>query len=298
LTPIIIRALLGPSQEAVMTPARILAPLTGGTRDATVLASAFAAAKLFDAHVVALFVRPDPAEAMPFFGDGVSGAVAQEIIDAAKEAADTASITARAALVDAARAADADIVDTPAPASASWREVQGNFTDQVVRASLLSDLVVFGPLSERDKPGLSEAFEAALLETGRPVLLTAQAPAKNLARRVVIGWNGSKCCARSVIEALPYLEKAETVEILTIGSELADADLGEYLRLHNIAAQQRIVDPANRAVGEALLEAAAASGASMLVLGGYGHTRLRELFAGGVTRHVVSHADIPLFLVH
>lgn len=275
-----------------MTPAKILAPLTGGTRDATVLASAFAAAKLFDAHVVALFVRPDPAEAMPFFGEGVSGAVAQEIIDAAKEAADTAAATAQTPLADAA--ADAGAI------AFTWREVQGNFADQVVQAALLSDLVVFGPLSERDKPGLTEAFEAALLGTGRPVLLTAQAPAKNLARRVVIGWNGSKCCAHSVIEALPYLEKAETVEILTIGNHPANesADLGEYLKFHHITAQQRIVDPGTRTVGEALLEAAAASGASMLVLGGYGHTRLREMFAGGVTRHVVSHADIPLFLVH
>lgn len=275
-----------------MTPAKILAPLTGGTRDTTVLASAFAAAKLFGAHVVALFVRPDPAEAMPFFGEGVSGAVAQEIIDAAREAADTASVTARTALEDAAREAGSN--------SFSWREVQGNFADQVVQASLLSDLVVFGPLSERDKPGLTEAFEAALLETGRPVLLTAHAPAKNLARRIVIGWNGSKCCAHSAIEALPYLEKADTVEILTVGKEENNegADLTEYLKFHNITAQQRLVDPGNRTVGEALLEAAASSGASMLVLGGYGHTRLREMFAGGVTRHVVSHADIPLFLVH
>lgn len=275
-----------------MTPAKILAPLTGGTRDATVLASAFAAAKLFNAHVVALFVRPDPAEAMPFFGEGVSGAVAQEIIDAAKEAADTASVTAQTALADAARNAGVDTF--------SWREVQGNFADQVVQASLLSDLVVFGPLSERDKPGLTEAFEAALLETGRPVLLSAQAPAKNLARRVVIGWNGSKCCAHAVIEALPYLEKAEAIEILTVGKGAGDAngDPGEYLKLHGISAAQRIVDPGNRSIGEALLEAAAASGASMLVLGGYGHTRLREMFAGGVTRHVVSHAEIPLFLAH
>jgi hypothetical protein len=67
---------------------KILAPLTGGTRDAVVLASAFAAAKPFRAHVAALFVRPDATEAVPFFGDGVSATVVQEIADAAKVAAD------------------------------------------------------------------------------------------------------------------------------------------------------------------------------------------------------------------
>ena len=56
-----------------MAYVKILAPLTGGTRDAAVLAAAFAAAAPFKAHVIALFVRPDPAEAMPFFGEGVSG---------------------------------------------------------------------------------------------------------------------------------------------------------------------------------------------------------------------------------
>ena len=78
-----------------MSYVKILAPLTGGSRDAIVLASAFAAAKPFNAHVVALFVRPDPAEAMPFYGEGVSGAMAQEIVDAAKEAADKAEQIAR-----------------------------------------------------------------------------------------------------------------------------------------------------------------------------------------------------------
>ena len=60
----------------------------------------------------------------------------------------------------------------------SWRDVQGNFVDQVTRAGRLSDLVVFGPLGADEKPGLSDAFEATLLETGRPVLLTAQVPPK------------------------------------------------------------------------------------------------------------------------
>ena len=71
-----------------MTIGKILAPLTGGTRDATVLASAFAAAKPFNAHVIALFVRPDPAQAMPFFGEGMSGPMVEEIVDVAKDAAD------------------------------------------------------------------------------------------------------------------------------------------------------------------------------------------------------------------
>ncbi len=188
-----------------MAYVKILAPLTGGTRDATVLASAFAAAAPFKAHVVALFVRPDPAEAMPFFGEGVSGAMAQEIVDAAKEASDKASQDARAAI--AIVAGDFGVAVTEKPekretVSISLREVQGNFADRVAQASRLSDLVVFGPLKQSDRPGLAEAFEAALLETGRPVVLTGQAPPKYFARRIAIGWDGSGAAHEALGDAL------------------------------------------------------------------------------------------------
>ena len=287
-----------------MSIAKILAPLTGGTRDANVLASAFAAAKPFNAHVVALFVRPDPAEAMPFFGEGVSGAVVQEIIDATREAADKAAEIAKASLKKAADESGAVVIAAPqksnAP-SASYVEVEGNFADQVSQASRLSDLIVFGPLSERDKPGLTEAFEAALLETGRPILLTAQTLPRNFARRIAVAWDGSVPCAHAVMAAMPYLAKAEAIEILTVQKQVSDQqktdDLREYFALHGLSATTRAIEAGDKPVGEVLLEAAAKS-ADLLVLGGYGHSRLREMFAGGVTRHVVSHAELPLFLVH
>lgn len=287
-----------------MSYAKILAPLTGGSRDANVLASAFAAAKPFHAHVQALFVRPDPTEAMPFFGEGVSGVVVQEIIEAAKEAADKAAEDAKAALRAAAAEAGVAIVERPVRrdvATVSWREVQGNFADQVTQASRLSDLVVFGPLGANEKAGLSEAFEATLLETGRPVLLTAQVPPKSFAKHVAVGWDASVPCARAITAAMPYLEQAEAVDVLTIcaGATAEGIDeLCEYLALHGVKAGKRKVEAGARPTGEVLLESAAALGAGLLVLGGYGHTRLRQLVFGGVTRHVVSHAELPLFLVH
>ncbi len=287
-----------------MSYAKILAPLTGGTRDVNVLASAFAAARPFAAHVEALFVRPDPTEAMPFFGEGVSGVVVQEIIDAAKEAADKAATEAQAALKSAAADAGVILVDEPERRdvpTVSWRDVQGNFADQVTLASRLSDLVVFGPLGANEKPGISEAFEATLMETGRPVLLTAQVPPKNFAGHIAVGWDASVPCARAVTAAMPYLKKANSVEVLTVcqGSTAEGLDeLCEYLSLHGVKATQKSVDAGSRPIGEVLLESAAASGAGLLVLGGFGHTRLRQMFFGGVTRHVVSHAEIPLFLVH
>ena len=288
-----------------MAYVKILAPLTGGAGDATILASAFAAAAPFAAHVVALFVRPDPAEAMPFFGEGVSGAMAQEIVDTAKEAAEKAAAEAHATIAASAKTFGAIVTDNPEKrdsVSVSFREVQGNFADRVAMESRLSDLVVFGPLKQGDRPGMAEAFEATLLETGRPVVLTGQQAPKNFARRIAIGWDGSGACARALLAAMPYLARAETIELLSIRKPNAECEscdaAREYLSLHGLSCQERMFDAGNRSIGEVLLEAASQGGADLLVLGGYGHKSLLQMFSGGVTKHVVAHAELPLFLVH
>jgi nucleotide-binding universal stress UspA family protein len=289
-----------------MTFVKILAPLTGGARDAAVLASAFAAAKPFNAHVATLFVRPDAMEAVPFYGESVSATVMQEIADATKKASDEASRQAQASLRTAAASAGAEVIAAPelrGAMTASFKEATGNFADQVTLAARLSDLVVFGALKEDDRPGLTEAFEATLLETGRPVLISAEAATPNFcSRRIALAWNDSVASAHAVTAALPFLKCAESVEILSVkrgkDNAIDASEVLTYLKLHGIAATERAVDAGSRVVGDVLLEEAAKGGAGMLVAGGYGHSRLREMFFSGVTRHVVSHAALPLFLVH
>jgi nucleotide-binding universal stress UspA family protein len=284
---------------------KILAPLTGGPRDAVVLASAFAAAKPFNAHVAALFVRPDATEAVPFYGESVSAGVMQEIADASKKAADEASKLARATLQTAAAAAGATVTEAPelrdAP-TASLREVTGNFADQVTLAARLSDLVVFGTLKEGDRPGLSEAFEATLIETGRPVLLSPECGAVDFSAKIALAWNDSVASAHAITAALPFLKRARSVEILSVtrgkDEPIGCGELCGYLKLHGVASSERIIEAGLRSIGDALLEEAAKGGAGLLVAGGYGHSRLREMFFAGVTRHVVGKASLPLFLVH
>jgi nucleotide-binding universal stress UspA family protein len=288
-----------------MSIVKILAPLTGGARDGAVLSTAFAAAKPFNAHVAALFVRPDATEAVPFYGESVSASVMQEIADASKKAADTAIGAARASLAAAAQAAGAEVLSTPemrSAASASFREVTGNFADQVTLAARLSDLVVFGALKEGDRPGLSEAFEATLLETGRPVLLSPQAAGVTFCKKIALAWNESVASAHAATAALPFLKCAESVEILCVtrskDEPIDSSELKTYLKLHGIAATERSIEGGNRAVGDVLLEEAVKGGAGMLAAGGYGHSRLREMFFSGVTRRVVSQITLPVFLVH
>ncbi|HVZ69896.1 MAG TPA: universal stress protein [Rhizomicrobium sp.] len=284
-----------------MTIKMILAPLTGGKRDALTLACAFSAAIPMQAHVRGLFARPDPMEALPFFGDEVAPAMASEIVDSAREAAGSAAASARTALEAAAAAAGFELQEVPAPGpSASYLEAQGHFDDCVAHAGLLADLIVFGPLGETDHPGLTEAFEAALLKTGSPVLLGSRTQQREF-RKIAIGWNGSATSAHAVSASLPFLSRAHSIHVITIQSASSDADMDallDYLRVHAVSAVVSRADASTRVVGDVLLETATSNGADLLVIGGYGHGRLREWLTGGVTRRVLSRATLPLFLMH
>jgi nucleotide-binding universal stress UspA family protein len=287
-----------------MSIAKVLAPVTGGARDHGVLMSAIAAARPFDAHVLAYFVRPDISDALAFFTDGVSGLVAEEVIKATQEAGEEAAKRVRSALASAC--AEAGVAFVPAPIRAggvtvSLREEYGSFGDRVTVEARLSDLTVFPPIREGDQAGLAEAFVQVLVETDRPVLrTTAQAPKEF--SRIAIGWDGKTAAAAAVAAALPFLARAEEVEILSVQraplQPEATQGVREYLMLHGISSTERLIDAGSKRIGESLLAAAAGGKADLLVIGGYGSGRLRESLIGGVSRHVISHAELAVLMVH
>lgn len=289
-----------------MTYRKILVPLVGHARDEQALSFAFVVAKQFGAHVCALFVRPEPSEALPFMGEGISGAVVQEIIDAAKKAAEEASVRAAASLKKCAAEAGVTLMENPGARSeptAALRTVQGHFADVVEFESRLSDLVVFGGMAGEERFGLKEALETALIAAGRPVLLCPAGAAKAIGTKIAIGFDGSGAAARAVHKALPFLLRAKQIELFHVASgqksTLTLDPLRDYLALRGLQATEHVVDPAGHGVGDALVHAAVKHGADLLVIGGYGHSRLREFVLGGVTRHVLGdNAPMPVFLAH
>lgn len=287
-----------------MVIAKILASVTGGARDESVLRHAIAAARPFNAHVVAIFVRPDLAEAIAFFSDGVSGAVVDEVISASRDASEEAARRLETTLSRVCLAEEVERVAAPAKAdhvTLSLFEAQGNLSDQLTEAARLSDVVVFGPLQDGDKMGLADAFVQTLTDTDRPALLATDEFQSSFAKRIAIGWDGRTAASQAVSAAIPYLIRAESVDILSVRRGNAPATptdgLREYLALHGVSASEREIDRGSRSTGEVLLEAATGA-ADLLVIGGYGHSRIRESLIGGVTRHVIGHASLPVFMVH
>jgi nucleotide-binding universal stress UspA family protein len=284
---------------------KILVPLVGRDSDRAVLAMGFAVAKTFDAHVEALHVGGDPRDAVPMLGDGLSGALIEEIMRAAEREFAADAELARKHFEGARAAAQAAVTQSaPGPGMASgWmRSLTGAMEDVVTHEARLADLIVFPQSAGVGDTRLAVTLEATLLGSARPLLLTPDRPPAKIGGTVAIAWNGGAECARAVAAAMPFLIRAGAVHIITADTSATSSDeagkLAEYLAWHGIQAKVDKIVPSGEPVGEALLARAAELGADLMVMGGYGHSRMRELIMGGVTRHVLAHPGLPVLMAH
>lgn len=175
--------------------------------------------------------------------------------------------------------------------------------NEIGRRARYADLVVVGPRMLEGNLLREKLVEGALFSSGRPLLLSPGAASLTLApRRVVIGWDGGLEAGRAVREALGILANAGSVSIALVdppsgeaGDELG-ANLAAYLARHGCNASVERLDSAGRSVHDTLCDHAAAVEADMIVLGAYGHSRLRERIFGGVTHSFLERVPLPVFM--
>jgi len=287
-----------------MSIAKIIAPITGSKRDSIVLATALAAAKPFNAHVIALFVRPDPWMVVPYSGVPLSASLTQNLIDEAAAIADQASKRARLTLHREAENAGARVLAMPerlAELSCSYREAHGSLPHLVAEAARLADLVVFGPQSKTNGDGINDAFLETLTKTDRPVLIAEQVPSRMVCN-MAIAWDGSIPACHAVTAALPYLKHAEVIDILSVYKtgepRHSIEELTEYLALHGLSCTEHIIRSDKGLVARELIEHALQRNTDLLVMGGYGHDHFREFLFGGVTEDVRWNAAVPVVMMH
>jgi nucleotide-binding universal stress UspA family protein len=181
----------------------------------------------------------------------------------------------------------------------AWHEI----VDDSVGASVATraetaDLLVFVRPDELDG---GAALQAAIFDSHRLLLLVpAAAPDRAIGRHIAIAWKPSPPAERAIAAALPWLARAERISILTIGDH-DDAAAAQAIAL--LAGQGLTGSVVSRAagpdqVGECLLRAAHEIGADCLVMGAYRHARMVEMILGGVTRHMIKQADLPIFMIH
>jgi nucleotide-binding universal stress UspA family protein len=186
-----------------------------------------------------------------------------------------------------------------------WRVASGKASETVVGRARHADLVILGQVDPDHPPPPAgrQLVESILMTSGRPVLVIPYVGRfETFSTKIIVGWNNSREAARAVNDAIPLLAKAASVTILEVNpigrepatDDVTSADITRHLARHGINAETARTVMTSISASDALLSYAADLSAEMLVVGGYGHSRLRELILGGVTRELLRHMTLPV----
>lgn len=257
-------------------------------------AYAISIARAFGAHVTGVVFVYDPVIS-PSIMDGVSA----EWIDAQRDESRTMAQTAIERFERAAQLAGIQ---------AGHRIVEatlGGATDMFGRIARRFDLVVVGQ-REPDRMSPADLFaEGALFESGRPVVMVPYIQKQGLALdRVLMCWDGSRTAARAMGDAMPFLTRARQVDVVIVATgrsksdEVPGADVGHHLARHGIKVDVKRIVAEDVDVPNTILSYAADVSADLIVMGGYGHSRLREFVLGGATRGILASMTVPVLMAH
>lgn len=289
-----------------MSIRRMLVPVVGRECDKSTLKTAVQIARRVGAHIDALIVRADAAEFLPVMGEGYSGIVAQDILEAVDSAGDELAEKARKNVVSVAEAAGlpitkhGEVCDQP---SISFHQAKGPLFAVLQQESQLTDLVVYTHPAQGVTSELANVLPDLLIGCRRPFLIAPEEPVESIGSHIVIAWNSGHEAASAIRQARGFLPFADKVEVAMIADDEASAQAElalplAYLACHGIKAETRITIDKSKNAGDIILRDFADSGADLLVMGAYGHSRVREFIFGGATRQVLHEAKFPVFMAH
>lgn len=258
---------------------------------------AFDLAIAFDAHVAALCLVVEP------YVPAVAGMhLPPQIVDEQRARALAESAALLQELAHQAAAAGVKL-ETRSELAQGDR-----LADVLARQCRHVDLAIVGqPDAERGDDNDRILAEAAFMNSGRPAIVVPFIGARKMPpQKVAIAWDGSREAARAVNDALPLLLGAKEVAVLVVAPErlggrvgaTPGADIAAHLARHGVKVEVKTMPAARISIGDAILAAIADESSDLLVMGGYGHSRLREMILGGTTEHLLRHMTIPIMLAH
>ncbi|MGD0105106.1 MAG: universal stress protein [Rhodopila sp.] len=286
-----------------MSIRKLLLPLTGTAAGEAALATALTIARRWNAHVLALHVRVDSRDVAPLAGEGLSGAMIEEMMSATEKESNDRAHAVRS-MFERFVARHEVVVQEAHPgldhATASFAAVTGREEDIVAQQARLADLTVVPHPDSGEDVSSSDALHAVLFDSGRPVLISPRVTPAKIGARVCLAWNGTAESASSALAAMPWMQRADAVAVLSAEGYQrrgpAAPELAAYLALHNIHVEIVTFRAVGGSVGAGLMAAAADFGCDFLSMGAYSHSRLRQLILGGVTRHVLEHSKLPVMM--
>lgn len=272
----------------------IVVNLTGSTPQEFAADYAISLAQLFDAHIAGVgFIYE------PVIPGSLMGGIPTDLIEAQREentkAAQAASGRFEAAAARAGVSAEVRILDASVAGAA----------DLFGRAARRFDLAVVGQARPREGASEELLIEGALFESGRPVVVVPHVQTQGVTlERVLVCWDGSRPAARAIADGMPLLRRAKAIDIVAVsgergkGSELAGTNMARHLARHGLAVELKRVSAGDVDVPSAIAAYAAGIGADFMIMGGYGHSRLREWLLGGTTYELLHAAPVPLLVAH
>lgn len=284
----------------------ILVPIDGGKASFAALDRAFVVADRFGSHIKALHVMQRSTDAASYGLYNLPAKLRKNIDKESEKTALERAADLQEQFQDFCEQYSVPLCEEPSKqtgATADWRQEFGHVDEVLVRHGRLSDVIaVPRPRVKKStvrRSPVGRAIEALLLGTGRPVLIEPPKCRAKRCERVAIGWNESAEVSRAIATMLPWLVKMNAVTIIVSKKRKRGVKaLVEYLAWHGIQATVEFLDGRGSSVGKAILNVCSDTGTEFLVVGGFSHSRARELLFGGVTRHLLTRAKIVTIMVH
>ncbi len=285
----------------------ILVPTGGSDTDEPLFATALAAARPFSAHLQFVHIRINPGQAAVYTPhvEFASGAALVDALGQLQTQAEMRSAGAARHVREFCAQSGVDIVDVPRVShavTASWREESDDARRRLMFHARHSDLVVMGR-AKRPNGLPPDLLELLLQDCGRPILLACSTPPRNLTGTIMVCWRETADAARAVVAGMPFLTRAARVVFAAV-DESGDAhtnavhDAASQFRWNGITTEVQVAAANGHATAEVLTTLAKSCRADLLVMGAYGHSRMRELFFGGCTQAIMRHADLPVLMLH
>jgi nucleotide-binding universal stress UspA family protein len=193
--------------------------------------------------------------------------------------------------------------ETGISCSFDWRDAVADGDAFVGSYGRVFDVIVLGRpgTGTGSRPGMA-TIEAGLFEAGRPVLIAPPSPPQRIGDNILIAWNCSTEQATTTALAMPLLQKASRVIVLTVQGGTVPGPTGEQLARclarNGVRSEPMTVEPQGRSTGEAILAHAASLNCDLLIKGAYTQSRLRQMIFGGATRHILANATLPVLMAH
>lgn len=262
---------------------------------ATCLDTAAALASTHQAHLVAFHIKGRPVA----FAD-MSGTMSADLIELQEEYARQEAEKAQAAVRAAEQRSGLTI---------EWRMAEGDVAGTALLYARYADLVVVSqaPIDDNRGAPAIDMPETLVMGSGRPVLIVPRyGKFPTVGQQVLVAWKRTREATRAVHEALPILERAKSVRVVEfnpatdeVEQHIPGADIAAHLARHGVKVEvSSMTVSGDIEVGDAMLSTAADQGTDLLVMGAYGHSRLREFAFGGVSRHLLRHMTVPVLMSH